>query len=961
MSQPRLLVLVFGIVTGFFCRHALGADRHEVDFIRDVRPILSSHCFRCHGPDEGTREAGLRLDTVEGATEDFGGYRAIQPGDPELSEAIKRILHKDPDLRMPPPDAAPPLEPAQVDVLRRWIQQGAIYKEHWAFHPLSRPPVPVSKSPSGARWGHNAIDAFILEKLAGQGLPPSSEANRETLIRRVFLDVSGLPPSLEEIDTYLKDAASDAYERMVERALASPHYGERWGRHWLDQARYADTHGYTVDTARSMWPYRDWVINALNEDRPFDQFTIEQLAGDLLPQPTQKQLIATGFHRNTLMNQEGGVDNEQFRVETVVDRVNTTGAVWLGLTVACAQCHTHKYDPLTHREYYQLYAFFNSSEDVNNVGPTVRLIQPDQQQKLEEFDIQIRLARDALEDYDRQKKDMWLPEEQDDGIPVQWIDPLSVAVRSEEGMVFRQLEDGSFLAEGSLPRNDTYHVSFSTPLKEITGVQLEALTDPSLPQGGPGRAGNGNFVLTDLRLTSENHAVQWLHSQADHSQENFPVADAIDDNQESGWAINVRTGRLNVDRVATFLCKHQLDAENQPLTLTMQFTSQSAGYLLGRFRIRLTDAPLMKLSVSDEERRKLEQHLEESIADRKKLTDSFPTSMIMRELNESRPTHILIRGDFLRQGEPVLPDTPAFLPPVKQDPARTSLTRLDLAGWLVSPDNPLTPRVYVNRVWSHYFGRGLVETENDFGIQGAFPTHPELLDWLASEFVDSGWSMKHVHRLILTSATYRQSSRQRDDLNSQDPINLLLARQSRLRVEAEIVRDLGLAASGLLHRQMGGPSVYPPQPDGVYAFTQSKMIWPTNEGDQRYRRGLYTFFRRSAPYPLLTTFDSPPFNTTCTARVRSNTPLQALTLANDPAMSEIATALGRHLQQAAGEDNSRIEYGFRRCLGRLPDDVERDRLTRYLKSCRNQTSDEQTVWTHIARVLMNLDEFITRE
>lgn len=776
MNCPVVIrILVPGALIGaalLWCHTASAQDAAAVDYSRDIRPILSNNCFRCHGPDEAQREAGLRLDTPDGAVADLGGYQAIVPENPEASHALVRILSSDPDEQMPPPDSGLKLTDAEISLLKQWIQQGAGYTQHWSFRPVQRPAVPiVSGTPSATGAGSlNPIDYFVRQRLHMHGLTASPEAEQTVLLRRVFLDVTGLPPALEEIEFYLSDESADAYAKMVERALASPHYGERWGRHWLDQARYADTNGYTVDSDRSIWPYRDWVIKALNDDMPFDEFSIQQLAGDLLPEPTRDQLVATGFHRNTLVNQEGGTDAEQFRNEAVVDRVNTTGAVWLGLTIGCAQCHTHKYDPITHHEYYQLFDFFNHGKDVNSVGPTLRLPTPEQDSEVADLDEQIRLKKGE------------------------------------------------------------------------------------------------------------------------------PAAD---------------------------LKKY----EDQ----------------------------------------------------KKKILSAVAETMVMADLDNPRETFVHLRGDFLRKGDKVSAQAPEALGSMPETDKRR--TRLDLARWLVDPQNPLTARVTVNRIWARYFGQGLVRTENDFGLQGTPPTHPELLDWLAAEFMDADWSLKHLHRLILNSATYRQSSHQRDDLETVDPLNKLLARQVRLRVDAEIVRDLALAASGLLSRTIGGRSVRPPQPDGVYAFTQRNAAWPVSTGDDRYRRGMYTFFMRSAPYPMLTTFDTPLFDTTCTLRIRSNTPLQSLTMANDQTMLEMADALGKRLIQHSQSDSERIQLAFRLCLARTATAAELARLMDFVEQQKAASESEQPssdelipasesqvvegsdakVWMLVARAIMNLDEFIVRE
>ena len=957
--------------------------RADVDFQRDIRPILSNHCFRCHGPDDQTREGGLRLDMASDATADRGGYRAIAAGDAAASAIIDRMESDNPYLQMPPPDSGPGLTPEQIRMVRQWIDDGAVYEPHWAFRPIQRPELPRVQPGADADEmprGHHPIDAFVLDRLQQAGIEPSPQADRSTLIRRLFLDLTGLPPEPEQVRTFLNDREPEAYERIVSMALASPRYGERWGRHWLDQARYADTHGYTIDSERSIWPYRDWVIHALNRDMPFDQFTIEQLAGDLLPDATEDQRIATGFHRNTLVNQEGGTDAEQFRSEAVMDRVNTTGAVWLGLTFACAQCHTHKYDPITLDEYYQMFAFFNNTRDVNSAAPTIQVIDDRTRERLEELDRMIEDARQQLADYDRQQEAS-TTEQPETERPVEWQALEVEEFRSAAGASWQRLEDGSILVSGLDGDQDQYTVTLASPETGVTAIRLLAMTHPDLPRNGPGRAGNGNFVLNGIQLFGDDSdPVPWLHATADHSQRDYPIEAAIDGDPATGWAINVSSGNMNVDRTATLMLAEPLTvAPDRRLVLRMEFGPRPARYNLGRFRLEATSAPLTRLGLPDPQRARLANELKQWEDQRKQLAAGIPTTLVMQELDRPRPTHMFIRGDFLRPGDAVQPDVPAVLPPLPTGDSRP--TRLDLARWLVAPDNPLTARVTINRIWMRYFGRGLVETEDDFGMQGSLPTHPDLLDWLAAEFIESGWSMKHMHRLIVTSATYRQSSHQRPDLDEIDPLNKLLARQTRLRVEAEIVRDLALAASGLLDHRIGGPSVYPPQPAGVYAFTQRSAAWPTSQGPDRYRRAMYTFFMRSAPYPLLSTFDTPDFSTTCTRRESSNTPLQSLAVANDQAMVELTQGLARRLLLSADSDQQRIELAYLICFSRLPTDFERQRVRQYLSQQQEQFSEhpedaeklsgsplpdglsveQVAAWTAVARVLINLDEFITRE
>lgn len=801
MLRPPALFPLLGVST--FLIHALTCSAAVPDqpgYNRDIRPLLSNNCFYCHGPDEKKREAKLRLDVRESALAEHDSGHAIVPGKPEESELLTRILSHDKDEVMPPPKAKKaPLTGEQVATLRRWIEQGAPYEGHWAFLPLNAAPPPRVKNTS---WVRNPIDQYILARLESEGIQPSPEADRATLIRRLYLDLLGLLPTPEEVAAFVADPATDAYEKLVDRTLANPHYGERWGRHWLDQARYADSNGYSIDSPRAMWPYRDWVIKSLNDDLPFDRFTIEQLAGDLLPKPTKSQLIATAFHRNTMINEEGGTKPEQFRVESAIDRVNTTGAVWLGLTVGCAQCHSHKFDPISQREFYQFLAFFNQGEDVNSKGATVEVARG------EVFGHPVKPTSNDIQSLKYPKK-----------IPTQ-----------------EQWERQELLRLEKLPPDQV-----PSELRQALNI-----SEP----------------------TREEYQKKLL---ADAYAKAYPSAKA---------------------------------AKAKP-----------------------TDGDVVDL-------------------------------MIMQDLAKPRPNYLLIRGDYTRPDEKNGPLQPGVIDAVNasfHEPAQEFRTRLDLARWLVSADNPLTPRVTMNRVWMHYFGRGIVETEEDFGTQGSGPTHPELLDWLAREFVRQGWSLKRMHRAIVTSATYRQSSKARPDLAEKDPRNLLLARQERVRVEAEIVRDAALSASGLLDTTIGGPSVHPLQPAGVYSFTQSKKTWTTDTNGNQFRRGMYTQFYRSAPYPLLTTFDSPDFSNVCTRRARSNTPLQALNVANDPVFLEIAEGLAKRVEKdvPADDNDARLRRVFALCLSREPSASELAILRGYAAKGNNLTA--------IARVLFNTDNFITRE
>jgi hypothetical protein len=977
------------------------ADEQDlaVDFNRDVRPILSNHCFQCHGPDEDQREADVRLDIRSGGIASLGGGTAIVPGRAVDSELIDRVNSTDDDLRMPPAEHGEPLSESQISLLSRWIDQGAAYDKHWSFQPLARPEVPHVSGRASQSQKANPVDAFIHRGLAAVGVEPSGSASRTTLIRRVSLDLLGLPPTIKQLEAFENDRDPGAYDRMVDRMLASERFGERWGRHWLDQARYADSHGYTNDNARSIWPYRDWVINAMNRDLPFDQFTIEQLAGDLLAAPTLEQRVATGFHRNTLINSEGGTKADQFRDEQVKDRIDTTGLVWMGLTVGCAKCHAHKFDPLSQAEYYGLYAYFNSTADRNSVTPTVKVPSAQQSQALQDLLVQkAELTRQIDDDEQRPgRQTAW--ESQilamrdrvaDDQQTIPWT-VLELSGKSNKQSTFQALPDRSLLVHGKGTREEEYQSTARSPLTKVRSVRLQVLVDESLPSRGPGRAGNGNFVLSEFWFrTGDGRELRFAKAAAEHSQPKFEIAKSIDGKGDTGWAINgAPDGPPNRNRTAWFVLPETLEIEeDHALVFKMQF-HVNENYGIGRYRLSISDqewvdrpsadAIAQLLAVDKPQRRdeqqaridkaflqsdsqlsKIDARRDEITATIESIQRSIPSTMVLQELEQPRQAYVQIRGDFLRRGEDVIPGVPQALPAV---PPTARPDRLTLARWLTRADHPLTARVRVNRIWMRLFGRGLVETENDFGIQGTLPTHPELLDWLAWEFARGGWSTKRLLRLIMTSATYRQSSRVRPELDSVDPRNLLLARQSRLRVEAEIVRDLALTVSGALSDKLGGPSVFPPQPDGVYAFTQRSKQWKTSQGEDRYRRGMYTFFYRSAPYPMLTTFDVPKFNTVCTRRDRSNTPLQSLTMANSESLLELGAQLGDRIQieSAADSDGDRVRHGYRLCFARWPSSPEVERMERYVKQCRERFGDETKVWAAVARVMMNLDEFVTRE
>lgn len=1012
-----LLAVVVG--TGAFAELPPAAER-KVEFARDVQPILARHCHSCHGEERA--EGSLRLDRKADAL--AGGSRgpAILPGQSDQSRIVLFAAgESDEELRMPP--EGEPLTAEEIGILRAWIDQGALWGEeaaperavarHWSLAPIGNPAIPAVANQA---WCRNPIDRFILARLEREGISPSPEADRATLIRRLYLDLLGLPPEPEAVDVFLADTRPDAYEQLVERLLASPHYGERWARHWLDQARYADSDGYEKDTGRPhAWRYRHWVIDALNRDLPFDQFTILQLAGDLLAESGQEGQVAVGFYRNTLTNKEGGVDQEEYRVKATVDRVNTLGSVWLGLTLACAQCHSHKYDPFTQREYYELFAFFNSLQEVDVPAPFAEQVAAYQEARRAHEAARVPLA-EALARYDREE----LPARQDAwerGLDLSrfpdWTVLRATHARTASGAVLAQQVDGSLVAQGDLAETDTYQLLLPVA-GTITGLRLECLPDESLPGKGPGRAPNGNFVVCELalehrKLSGEVSPVAIGRVVATFSQEGFAAAQAADGQVETGWAVAPRMGQ---EHVALFeLAQPLLLAEGESLAITLT-QNHGGGHVLGRFRLAATSAPgplelpeipspvldALRIAAADrneEQRAAILEYYRNIDPDRAPLVQALAAhdkqapvdpatqtlAQSVSELATPRTTHVMLRGDFLAPGAEVQPGTPRVLPPLTPRGPRPD--RLDLARWLVSPEHPLTARVIVNRVWQVYFGRGLVNTEDDFGTQGERPSHPELLDWLARWWINEGWSLKGLHRLIVTSATYRQSSAWRADLLERDPLNTLLARQARLRVEAEIVRDLALAASGLLHRAIGGPSVRPPQPEGISDLTYANSArWVESTGPDRYRRGLYIWFQRTSPYPMLMTFDSPDANVACTRRERSNTPLQALTLLNDVVFVECAQALARRVLSSGSEhDEARLCRAFRLCLGRAPEAEElavlRDLLHRELALCRDHPEaaallagpglpagfDAPTLaaWVAVARALLNLDEFVTRE
>ncbi|MCY2959516.1 MAG: DUF1553 domain-containing protein [Planctomycetota bacterium] len=996
-----------------------GAFGEAPDFARDVKPIFAAHCISCHGPVK--EKGGVRFDSAAGAR------KAIVAGDPARSSLYERITSLDPDERMP--KKADALSAAQIETLRAWIEAGASWPEsaqpvpthstHWAYQPIVRPTPPKLASESGVR---SPIDRFVRAKLEAAGIAPSLEADIPTLARRVALDLTGLPPTPQDLDALLADVRPDAYERYVDRLLSTHAYAERRAQTWLDLARYADTNGYEKDERRIAWRWRDWVIEAYQRNMPFDEFTVDQLAGDLLPDATLDDRIATGFHRNTLTNQEGGTDPEEFRVAAVVDRVNTTASVWLGTTMACAQCHAHKFDPFTHEDYYRFLAFFDSTEDVgNSLEPQVPAPTAAQERELERLTAEVARAEAA-----------WIaPDPELDANEASWLSSAGPAllrepewrvlapqaVSAKSGSVLTKLDDGSVLASGEQPDTETY--TLEGDLESIAiQLRVEALADPTLPEDGPGRAGHGNFVLSDVAVEVQS-GEEWkrmplAHAEADHEQMRggtFLAAYTIDADKGTGWAI-WREDDTCLPQTLVIALGDWLSPGR--IRVQLAFESPYAKHTLGRFRVSFAEDPdrAQLVGISPAEREALLSMAEmrtpeqqdlahrafrsrgskagreraEQLAAARTALDAYraglPTALVLRELPVKRETHVLEKGSFLSKGERVYADTPSVLPPM---PKGAPHDRLGLARWLVSAENPLTARVQVNRVWGELFGTPLVTTVDDFGTRGERPTHPEVLDWLAAEFVESGWDVRALYRTIVTSATYRQSSHLSAELLEKDRGNALLARQSRPRLEVETLRDQALAIAGLLDATVGGPSVMPPQPDGVWAPVYSGDNWMTATNADRYRRGLYTFWRRGAHYLTFALFDATSRELSCTRRARTNSPLQALALLGDRAFVECAAGLAQQMVRGGGDDPARIAHGFRiatlrspaagelQLLGQLlarerarytADPASAQALVEHVDAALREGSSmdpvELAAWTSVAQALLNLDEVVTR-
>ena len=1138
------------VVVGLVVFAAPAASDDQADFNSQIRPILSAKCFSCHGPDDRSRKAKLRLDLREQATREREGVTPIKPGDVKQSELVRRIITTDPEDIMPPAKSGHPLTRAEIELLKRWVQQGAPYATHWSF---TKPVRPVLPKVAHRAWVKNQIDQFILAKLEANKLKPSATADRYALIRRLSLDLIGLPPSPAAVAAFVADRSPNAYEKVVDRLLASPAYGEKWTRLWLDLARYADSYGYGQDSLRqnNPWPYRDWVIKALNRNLPFDQFTREQIAGDLLEQPTEEQIIATAFHRNTMTNVEGGTDDEEWRVAAVKDRANVTAQVWMGLTLGCAQCHSHKFDPISQKEYYQFYAFFNQSEDNDQPDerPTLPLPTPEQRERITGLQHQIAELEKTLATNGPGVEREFAEWDKINQSPGVWRVADLTEFNSAKGTTFQKSEDYSLLAGTNSPDKDTYTLKWAAAVAGARALRLEVLADDSLPAHGPGRSDSGNFMLNELQLTlktssapkharfvrielpGEKHVLSLAEVQVFSSGENVatrgkasqssvdfagPPERAIDGNTDGAfesakstthtrdeanpwWEIDLgeekalesvvvwnRTDGEVGERLAGFQLL-ALDAGRKPVWTTQvavapkpstrlvsdervvvlkratasfsesgreiakvtaapsgskngwsiggaQGKTQTAVFefaealpageltvklvqnfgkqnTLGRLRLALSDSILPALAAPEKvqallatasdqrtpgQRTELQQWFQQYAAAtteintqieavRKELDGIKPAQVpVMRDLppDKARVSHLLNKGNYLDPGGAVLPAAPvAFL----AWPTGAPTNRLGVAQWLMSPENPLTARVTANRIWAQLFGTGLVETEEDFGTQGSLPSHPELLDWLALELRDHGWDVKRFLKTLVMSATYQQSSHVTPEPLQKDPRNRLLSRAPRRRLDAEVIRDQALALSGLLSHKVGGPSVYPPQPDGLWRVAFDGLrAYPTSKGEDRYRRGLYTVWRRTIPYPSMTTFDAPSRESCTFRRLPTNTPLQAYVTLNDPVYVEAAQALARRLIAEGGTTvENRIRFGLNLVLARPATPAQIAELKKLFESelahYRDHEADaaklateplgplpdglsstEAAAWTVVANVLLNLDGVLTK-
>ncbi len=1054
----RVLILAFAWLPAVMAPVCLGESQMPqiIEFKRDIRPILSDHCFTCHGPDEANRKTKLRFDTEAGAFADLGSYRALVPGDLSKSEMYRRITTKEEAVKMPPVYSGRKLTQRQIEMIRLWIEQGAKWQKHWSFIPPKPPPIPQVND---RRWPRNPVDFFILHRLEQQGLVPSPEADKTTLIRRVTLDLTGLPPTPAEVDAFLTDTSPDAYEKLAHRLLESPRYGERMAIRWLDAARYADTNGYQSDGERTMWRWRDWVIEAFNRNMPFHQFTIEQIAGDLLPNPTLDQKIATGFNRNHRGNGEGGIIPEEYAVEYVVDRVDTTSTVWLGLTMGCARCHDHKYDPVTQKDFYQVFAYFNNIPEkgralkYGNSPPMIKSPNREQQAQLQELESRLALPEKAF----AQLEPEIFKAQGDWEKSLKATHPVDWSIT--EGLVAHYPLDGDTL-------NHQGECEKEKP-------QVSAFQDgePEFASGQLGRAASFDgkrFIdagnVGDYGFYDKFSLAAWIYPKGEQSGAVMSRMKDVDEGD--GYSLCLKQGKVQLNLVKRWLddalrvetenslepdrwyqvmvtydgsrvasgvaiyvdgkpqkLKILLDELNQSFKTTEPFRIGAGGGPEIRFHGFIDDVRVYSgalapddvelvatresvsdiVKISPEHRTKaqahkirtcfLEEHAPEAIRQarsqlialrkqRDQLLESFPTTMVMEEMKTPRDTFVLVRGVYDKHGEKVSPGVPVTFSPL---PAGVANNRLGFAKWLVDPSNPLSARVAANRYWQMYFGNGLIKTVDDFGSQGEWPTHPELLDWLASEFVHSGWDVKAMQKMIVTSATYRQSSKVRPLSLQRDPENRLLARGPRIRLSAEMIRDQALAVSGLLVEKIGGPSVKPYQPEGLWRDLTSEEDYKQDRGENLYRRSLYTFWKRTVAPPTMATFDAAA-RETCTVReTRTNTPLQALTLMNEVTFVEASRALAQRVLTSGGTTPvERISFAFRLATSRWPSSGEKEilladfqqHLAEYRKdpeaalkllstgeSPRDEKLDasELAAYTTVAGLILNLDETITKE
>lgn len=1025
---------------------SIGVLSAKVDFTRDVRPILSDKCFQCHGPDEASRKANLRLDVKDSA------LRVIKPGDAASSKLFQRVSHEKKALRMPPPYSGLSLTDAEVQVLKQWIAEGAEWRSHWAYEPPKRVEPPTV---SNSEWSKNPIDRFLLARLQREGLKPSPPADKVTLLRRVTFDLTGLPPTEAEIDAFLKDRSSDAYAKVVDRLLASPHYGERMAMQWMDLARYADTHGYHIDSHRDMWPWRDWVISAFNRNMPFDQFAVWQLAGDLLPNATREQRVATGFHRNHMINFEGGAIPEEYQAAYVADRVETTATVFLGTTLGCAKCHDHKYDPLRQKDFYRMAAFFNTIPEKGldgqkgNAEPFLPLPDDAQQKRLTELKSAIAARAAILDPFDvaiaqavweRSQFDTVRPEAPRDGLTACYELDGSLGDSSGRFLNARLLQgDLSYAASGMVNRAADIDTSdrIQIPAEALDagkpftmafwfriGRQKAAKAFQQISGGSGFEVGFGTPETLPHLRRGHHLEIRWFDAQGRELllrssdwilQGEVYHAAISSDGRTVALHLNGKPAKL-IEEARTLSSPVSVQA---PIEINSE---KNGGFFRGRLDdLRFYSKPLSsgevdRLAVrypaevllatpgkrnrdqwqrlrayyldhaASPEWRAASADLEKLHGELEELESEIPTTMVMAEMEKPRDTFVLGRGDYQNKGEKVTPGVPAVLPPL---PAAAKADRLALARWIVAPENPLTARVTVNRFWQALFGYGIVKTSEDFGSQGEQPMHPELLDYLAAEFVRTGWDVKALHRLMVTSAAYRQSSKVSPELHEKDPENRLLARGPRFRLPAEMIRDNALAVSGLLKDAIGGPSVLPYQPPGLWeelAFGEafSAQEYRQDHGDKLYRRSMYTFWKRTVPPASLNTFDAPDREKCISRRAVTNTPLQALVTLNDPTYIEAARNLAQHALHLPGSDDARLAWAFRRVTARRPAASETKVLRGLLRGqLQTYGSDGEATasmlkigespvdaniapatlaaWTNVCTVLLNLDEAITKE